>query len=216
LRVSADDWFAARLNGAALGAGEDWHAGRQFEDLAHLLRPGTNILAIVAENKPANVPANPAGLIACLEIQFAGGEIFKLASDATWRWAKSEVSGWDTAGFDDDAWAKALVVGRYGDAPWGQIGLPNDESYGPQATGIPGVVRVIYVPESQPIVVRRLGQHTAYAATYFDLVSGAKTAVRTVQPDAASLWQCPPPAGIDHDWVLILESPRSKIGRSGE
>src|ERR1019366_2752128 len=108
LRVSADDWFAARLNGAALGAGEDWHAGRQFEDLAHLLRPGTNILAIVAENKPANVPANPAGPIACLEIQFAGGEIFKLASDATWRWAKSEVSGWDTAGFDDDAWAKAL------------------------------------------------------------------------------------------------------------
>ena len=49
-----------------------------------------------------------------------------------------------------------MAVGRYGDAPWGQIGRPNDESYGPQATGIPGVVRVIYVPEKQPIVVRNL------------------------------------------------------------
>ena len=211
LRVSADDWFAARLNGTALGAGEDWHAGRQFEDLARLLKPGTNVLAIVAENKPANVPANPAGLIARLEIRFADGEALKLASDATWLWAKSEASGWDVAEFEDGAWAKAMVVGRYGDAPWGQIGLSNDESYGPQATGIPGVVRVIYVPESQPIMVRRLDPNAAYAATYFDPVSGTKTALRAVQPDAAGLWQCPPPAGLNHDWVLVIESLKSKV-----
>ena len=68
-----------------------------------------------------------------------------------------------------------MAVGRYGDAPWGQIGPPTDESYGPQATGIPGVVRVIYVPESQPIVVRNLDPHTAYSATYFDPVSGVLT-----------------------------------------
>jgi hypothetical protein len=174
LRVSADDWFAARLNGKALGAGDDWHVGRQFENLAHLLTAGTNVLAIVAENKPADVAANPAGMIACLEIRFADGETLKLVSDAAWRLAKSETSGWDTPGFDDAAWAKAMAVGRYGDAPWGQIGPPNDESYGPQATGIPGVVRVIYVPESQPIVVRSLDPHAAYAATYFDPVAARR------------------------------------------
>ena len=150
-----------------LGTGDDWHVGGQFKDLARLLKPGTNVLAIVAENKPANVPANPAGLIACLEIRFADGETLKLVSDATWRWAKSEVSGWDTPGFDDGAWTNALAVGHYGDAPWGQIGPPHDESYGPQATGIPGVVRVIYVPQSQPIVVRRLGPARAYARHVF-------------------------------------------------
>jgi hypothetical protein len=211
LRVSADDWFDARLNGKALGTGDDWHAGRQFENLAHLLKPGTNVLAIVAENKPANVVANPAGLIACLEVRFADGETLKLVSDATWRWAKSGASGWDTAGFDDGAWAKAMTVGRYGDAPWGQIGPPNDESYGPQATGIPGVVRVIYVPESQPIVVRSLDQHAAYAATYFDPVSGTKTALAPFHPDNVGVWSCPPPAGINHDWVVILESPKPKV-----
>ena len=88
---------------------------------------------------------------------------------------------------------------------------PNDESYGPQATGIPGAVRVIYVPESQPIVVRNLDPHTAYAATYFDPVSGTKTALATIHPDDAGLWHCPPPAGISHDWVLILESPKPKV-----
>jgi hypothetical protein len=24
-------------------------------------------------------------------------------------------------------------------------------------------------------------------------------------------WMCPPPAGLDHDWVMILESPQSKV-----
>jgi transposase len=211
LRVSADDSFTARLNGETLGASDDWHAGKQFENLARLLKPGTNVLAIVAENKPANVPANPAGLIACLEIRFADGEALKLVSDATWRCAKSEVSGWDTPGFDDAAWAKAMTVGRYGDAPWGQIGLPNEDAYGPQTTGIPGVVRVIYVPESQPIVVRNLDPHAAYAAAYFDPVSGTKTAVPAVHSDDAGLWTCPPPVGISHDWVLMLESPKSKV-----
>ena len=167
------------------------------------------MLAIVAENKPAAVPANPAGLIACLKIRFADSETLKLVSDSTWCWAKSEVSGWDTPGFDDGAWAKARAVGRYGDAPWGQIGPPNDESCGPQATGIPGVVRVIYVPDNQPIVARCLDPHAAYVATYFDPVTGTKTALGPVRPDAAGLRRCPPPAGYAHDWVLILESPKS-------
>ena len=56
LRVSADDLFSARLNGQPLGGGDDWHNPRQFNDLARLLKPGTNVLAVVAENKPAACP----------------------------------------------------------------------------------------------------------------------------------------------------------------
>jgi hypothetical protein len=205
LRVSADDWFSARLNGQTLGMGEDWHAGKQFE-IARLLRPGTNVLAIVAENKPAPVTANPAGLIACLEARLAENErVVKLVSDETWRCARSEAGGWDSLGFDDSGWAKAMVVGRYGDGPWGQIGEANDETYSPQATGIPGVVRVIYVPQSEAVEVRYLVAQAAYKATCFDPVSGDKTSVGTIRADAAGRWLCPPPAGKDHDWVLILE-----------
>ncbi len=213
LRVAVDDWFSARLNGESLGAGDDWKAGKQFNDLARLLKPGTNLLALVAENKPANVPANPAGLIACLEVRFADGETLKLVSDATWRWSKRSASGWETPAFDDSGWTNGLVIGRYGDNPWGQIGGgPEDESYGPQAVGIPGVVRIIYVPQSEPIVVRNLVAQAAYSAQYFDPVSGGKKTLGMIHTDSAGLWTCPPPAGNDHDWVLILESPKPGAG----
>ena len=206
LRVSADDAFAARLNGIMIGTGQDWRAGRQFNGLAPRLKTGTNVLAIMAENKPIDLAANPAGLIACLEIRFAGGESLKLLSDATWRCAKDEVVGWDTAGFDDAGWVKALAIGPHGQGPWGQIVPPSGESYGPQAAGIPEVVRVIYVPQAEPIVVRNLGPHTAYSASYFDPVSGALTKLGAVQADAAGFWRCQPSTAMDHDWVLILEA----------
>jgi hypothetical protein len=77
--------------------------------------------------------------------------------------------------------------------------------YGPQSSGIPGVVRLTYAPEARPLVCRGLGMDLAYTAAYFDPVSGAKTKIGTVRSDAAGSWTCPPPAGCDHDWVLVLE-----------
>ena len=209
LRVSADDSFTAKLNGKELGSSSDWHISRQFGDIARQLKPGTNVIAIAAENLPASGP-NPAGLIASLEIQFAGGELLKIVSDDNWRCAKEKAEGWDTAGFDDGAWTKALAIGRYGILPWGELNHAGDENHGPQSTGIPGVVRMIYVPKSEPIVARNLGRRARYAATYFDPVNGVKTVLGPVQADDAGLWTCPPPAGQDHDWVLILEEKTDK------
>ena len=54
---------------------------------------------------------------------------------------------------------------------------------------------------------------------YFDPVTGEKTAVPSVHPDAAGLWKCPPPAGAEprlgaRSWkVQRLRRPRSKVGR---
>ncbi|MEO6435323.1 MAG: DUF4038 domain-containing protein, partial [Tepidisphaeraceae bacterium] len=192
LRISADDQFSARLNGEPVGASdagtESWKTGKQFDDVARLLKPGKNALAIVAENLPATT-ANPAGMIARLEIRFADGESLKLISDGDWRSAKSETPGWDTKGFDDKSWDKALVLGKYGGAPWGAIDpLNNDDVFGPQSSGIPGVVRVIYVPDNEPIVVNSLGRRAAFAATYFDPVTGAKTAPVSIQADDTGSW----------------------------
>src|SRR5207244_2309592 len=78
LWISADDWFTATLNGQSLGSGDDWRYGRQFDDLGRLLKPGTNLISIVAENKPATLPANPAGLIALLEIRFADASVSRV------------------------------------------------------------------------------------------------------------------------------------------
>ena len=211
LRVSADDAFTARLNGEVVGAStagaDTWKTGKQLPDFAHLLKPGGNVLAIIAENLPAPA-ANPAGLIARLEIDFDGGEPMKIVSDGEWRSAKNEAPGWDRAGFDDKAWDKAMVAGKHGIAPWGPIDSPtNDPVYGPQSAGIPGGVRIIYVPDSDPIVVRELGKQVAYSVSYFDPVTGTRTAPAAIQSDDTGSWTCPPPAGNDHDWVVILTAP---------
>ena len=44
--------------------------------------------------------------------------------------------------------------------------------FGPQSTGIPGVVRITYVPEHQPVTVQHLGKAAEYTAKIFDPVTG--------------------------------------------
>ncbi len=212
LRISADNRFTAKLNGEVVGSGSEWQSGKQFDVLAARLKAGANLLAVEAENMPDG-PANPAGLIVVMEIQFADGELMKLLSDAEWRCNKSEVANWDKAGFDDAAWSQALEIGKYGEVPWGQIGHSNNDGvYGPQSTGIPGSVRIIYIPENDSILVRDLGKNAKYAGSYFDPVTGIKTALPPIKSDDAGLQTFAPPAANDHDWVLILESKNQKSG----
>jgi hypothetical protein len=212
LFVSADAWFSAQLNAEPLGSGDNLQTGKLFDDLARRLKSGTNVLAITAETKPVNGSTNSAGLIACLEIHYADGETLRLMSDESWRSAKSPATNWDTAGFDDSAWAAAAKIGRFGDKPWGKIGGPS-ELEGPQAAGIPGAVRIIWAPRAEPIVLRHLGSQATWAAAYFDPVGGGKTALTPIQASAEGSWICPPPTGHNHDWVLILE-PKAKAQAS--
>ena len=205
LLVSADDWFSAELNGKTLGAEGNWKTGRQFDGLARLLKPGANILAVTAENKPANVPANPAGLLACLEVGFAEGPALKLSSDGTWRTSKLKVAGWNKTDFDDSAWPLATEIGRYGDGPWGKIG-GSSQPEEIHAAGIPGTARIFWVPRSGAILARDLGTAKAWAAAYWDPVTGSRTTLGLVRADPAGQCRVEPPAGLDHDWVLILEA----------
>ncbi|MEO6034221.1 MAG: putative collagen-binding domain-containing protein, partial [Verrucomicrobiota bacterium] len=115
---------------------------------------------------------------------------------------------WEGASFDTSHWEKALAIGNYGDGPWGAIGAgDNDGVYGPQSTGIHGGVRLIYAPVNEAITIRGLEGNMAYAARYFDPVSGKTTTSKaSVKADASGSWTCPPPEGNNHDWVLVLEA----------
>jgi hypothetical protein len=97
-------------------------------------------------------------------------------------------------------WA-AFLQGHEGDAK------------GPQATGIPDVVRVIYVPQAKPVEVRQLGGPTHYLAQYFDVVTGVTTAVGDVASDTNGVWVCAPTPGIDHDWVVVLKPKKERADR---
>ncbi len=196
LRISADDAFIVFLNGEKIGNGEDWRAPGQFNEAARLIKTGANELSVTAVNKPAS-GANPAGLIASLDIEFTDGSVLRFKSDSSWLCSKSESAA---------AWTNALVAASYGQGPWGDMDGASDAVNGPQATGLADGARLIYAPRAEPLELRGLAPGMNYAARWFDPVTGATRPMGEIQGDGLGVATCPPPANMNHDWVLILEA----------
>jgi len=73
LSVAADDACEVFLNGTRIGAHDTWQHAARFA-VENQLKQGTNVLAVRAENKPAN-SLNPAGLIVSLTLTLADGKL---------------------------------------------------------------------------------------------------------------------------------------------
>lgn len=204
LRFAGVNHIESRINNTPTGTGWDRRTGAQFDDLARHIRSGTNVLTIWDEHRP--VTKDPVGLLGCLELTFDDGSVQRLVTDRNWKCATKEVEGWLETGFDDQSWAHAAELGALGSEPWGAITEPDPEFFGPLSAGIPGLVRIHYIPCALPVAVRHLGPDSHYAATYFNPLSGERTPAAAVRPSAAGEWLCAAPRGIDHDWVLILEA----------
>jgi hypothetical protein len=116
--LSADNEFVLYVNGKDAGRGSSW-ANPSSLDIAALLKPGPNVLAVAATNGGAN--RNPAGLIGKLAVAFEQGESMQLAVDATWKTANTLITGWNTQPFDDSAWTDAAVAVPFGEGPWGSM-----------------------------------------------------------------------------------------------
>ena len=163
------------------------------------------MLAIEAENLPAPVTANPAGLIGTLSVKSADGAELLIASDHSWRcagpikWTRLE---WASADFNDRDWALAKDLGVYGCKPWGEFPVP--PTYGSFAAGIAGKVRVIYVPTPPAIRVAHLERDVNYRAQALNPVNGKTIDLGEVVPDKQSQWMSPKPAIESDDWVLVL------------
>ncbi len=106
LLVTADDQCESFLNGQRLGVIEDWRRVAEYS-IETVLASGRNVLAIRAENRAAPVTANPAGLIASVQVQLKSGQRLQLVSDGAWRASRTLQPGWETSGFDDAAWQPA-------------------------------------------------------------------------------------------------------------
>ena len=132
-----------------------------------------------------------------------GGTYGKIAWDEAMRLPGSAQAGFGKALLTQYAWQKFQPHPE-----WAAFAVATDEeeAYAPQSSGIPGAVRITYVPESRPVVLRGLTQDAAYTATHFDPVSGAKTKIGIIKPASDGSWVCLPPDGCQHDWVLILEN----------
>jgi hypothetical protein len=114
LNVTADASFTVWLNGERVGHGEFHpHTRRVYAfDVSRYLRRGANVIAVQGTNK-----TGVAGLLAQLTYACAGSVPVTLATNATWKVSRSPAAGWLHAGFDDDRWAQALVVGSARDNP---------------------------------------------------------------------------------------------------
>jgi hypothetical protein len=97
-------------------------------------------------------------------------------------------------------------------AKFSLTGESNEISSQPQATGISDTVRIIYVPEPKAIQVVDLGKNR-WSVSYFDPVTGEVKSIGAVSATDAGIWACPPPAGLEHDWVVVLESEKGVHGR---
>jgi hypothetical protein len=117
--LTADNLFALHINGKAVGESthpDAWGRPLHF-DVAKLLAPGRNVIAIEAIN---TVPG-PAGLICKLTAQLADGKKIEFASDGTWRANDTADLTWQQPPFDDATWGHARVLGPLGMAPWSRL-----------------------------------------------------------------------------------------------
>lgn len=113
--LTADNSFELFVNGKSVGTGDNFH-NLYLLDVALLLKPGTNILAVAAEN--GGEQPNPAGLIGALALRFNGGKTLTLRTDGQWRSALTAPDDWTTRGGGDANWAGAMDLGPHGMAPW--------------------------------------------------------------------------------------------------
>jgi HEAT repeat protein len=120
--ISADNLFELFLNGAPVCANpseiDAWRSPRTAA-VGHLLRAGTNVLAVAATN---TVPG-AAGLILKLVGREADGGVVAVTSDDQWRCSGTPAAGWEGVEFDDSSWAPAYTLGPLGLSPWGDLGL---------------------------------------------------------------------------------------------
>ncbi len=204
LMVAADDRFTAWVNGKKVGAGGGYSP--EPLNVTSALREGINVVAIRAQNVPAPVPKNPAGLLAAFE----AGKAVRFGTDPRWRASREEAPGWRDPEFDDQAWAMAAELGAAGMAPWGPVRPPG--SFPPLALGLADGPRVFYMLDARAVVLRDLTPGKSYRVLEFDPVAGTTTTAEPLKADAEGQARREAPAH-GHDWVLALipateEAPR--------
>jgi hypothetical protein len=118
LNVACDASYTVWVNGERVGHGDFLGSTRRVEcfEVARYLKPGGNVLAVQAVARPGG----PGGLLAQLSYACPGDPHMTLATDASWKTARSADGGWQYAAASDAKWSPAKVLAAYGkgDAGW--------------------------------------------------------------------------------------------------
>lgn len=104
--VAADNHFKLLVNDRELGGGDSWQHPT-LVDLAPALRPGANTITLRGNNDPDSGAINAAGVIGKIRLEYQGGKVEEIVTDASWQ-----------AAADVARWQSAKLVGPVGTAPW--------------------------------------------------------------------------------------------------
>jgi hypothetical protein len=205
IHLGVDNQCVAYVNGQKVGEQNGWEPPRRF-DIAPLLKPGRNVLAIEAENVLSpTVTKNPAGLICAGEVHYMDGTSTSLASDESWK-ASDALAGdtWKATDFAGEGWSAAKVAAKYGQGPWGALRQEQGGEIPPYSTGIAGEVRLVYVAQPRPVRLMSLDSDGAWKAEVFNPVTGETKALASfsIEKDGSARAMPPHFAG---DWVLVLQ-----------
>jgi len=110
LWVAADNTFTVFVNGKQVASGAGWQSAHRA-DIRPLLRTGSNVIAVRAENA-----GGPAGLLVELRV----GRL-NITTDKTWRTSDKEEDGWTQLTFDESHWVAAEEIGPVPISPWGEV-----------------------------------------------------------------------------------------------
>ena len=106
IQIVAQDSFELFINGQSVMTGNS--EGKIFEtEVSSFLKPGINLVAIRAENYDEEAP----GLACKLRVKEMNETRWRsLRTDEAWKTRVTEVTSWNTTGFDDIGWLSARTV----------------------------------------------------------------------------------------------------------
>lgn len=119
ITVVCDNWHRLSINGEELGMSADWTAPQTYDVLKNL-RPGSrNVIAVEGRNE-----GGAAGMALRFRATLKNGKKLHVVSDAHWLCSSEGTDGWQGLEFATKSWAKATIVAKMGDPPWGDIMKP--------------------------------------------------------------------------------------------
>jgi putative heme-binding domain-containing protein len=124
--VTCDNWNRLIVNGKELGMSGEWSVPQSYDVLPHLKPGGRNVIAVEGRNQGGS-----AGMALRFRATLKDGKKLHVVSDRTWVCSNEAAEGWENP--DSPAsgdWPKAVVIGKMGDGPWGDIMPPEVDGTG--------------------------------------------------------------------------------------
>jgi hypothetical protein len=183
LVMTADNSFECWVNGKRAGSGDNF-ARTYLMNIAPLLKPGANLIAVAAEN--ASDKPNPAGLIASLTIKYRNGRTLEVSTDQTWESASAVQDNWTSGATSTGVWSSAVELGPLGMQPWGDVERTvTSPDLFPEVSLICGLLEKMGVPPDFACQARNSAQNLRYIHRTIDGTDVYFVANKNPQPEEA-------------------------------